>query len=214
MSHLLVLRAGQVFDGERSRGELIDAHVHLAFDASADVVTSLAACDDNALSDRIEAAAVRALRAGVTTATSQPKRCRARAVRPDPGNRIYFRAFGTSIEGRRRRLHRTDDLCGQQLSHSESWPGKYSGGPGPRSPGGCARSPGSTGTRWRKNCSTTPPAAHVRRPRLDYESHAVGLDRNELGALLVAAGPGPAAEHALISSLALTRLGGWRPAAR
>src|SRR5580692_10706973 len=29
------------------------------------------------------------------------------------------------------------------------------------------------------------PAAHVRRPRLDYESHAVGLDRNELGALLV-----------------------------
>jgi integrase/recombinase XerD len=25
------------------------------------------------------------------------------------------------------------------------------------------------------------PAAHVRRPRLDYESHATGLDRNELG---------------------------------
>jgi imidazolonepropionase-like amidohydrolase len=105
MSHLLVLRAGQVFDGERSRGEagvliqdgkitdldttrsrppegaevvdfgsdacllpgLIDAHVHLAFDASADVVTSLAARDDSALSDRIEAAAIRALRAGVTT---------------------------------------------------------------------------------------------------------------------------------------------------
>jgi len=102
---MLVLRAGQVFDGERSRGEagvliqdgkitglatswaqppegaevvdfgsdacllpgLIDAHVHLAFDASADVVTSLTACDDNALSDRMEAAAIRALRAGVTT---------------------------------------------------------------------------------------------------------------------------------------------------
>ena len=32
------------------------------------------------------------------------------------------------------------------------------------------------------------PAVHVRRPRLDYESHATGLDRNELGALLVAAG--------------------------
>jgi site-specific recombinase XerD len=32
------------------------------------------------------------------------------------------------------------------------------------------------------------PATHVRRPRLDYESHATGLDRNELGALLVAAG--------------------------
>ena len=32
------------------------------------------------------------------------------------------------------------------------------------------------------------PAAHVRSPRVDYESHAVALDRNELGALLVAAG--------------------------
>ena len=32
------------------------------------------------------------------------------------------------------------------------------------------------------------PAAHVRRPRLDYESHATALDRNEVGALLVAAG--------------------------
>ncbi len=50
------------------------------------------------------------------------------------------------------------------------------------------------------------PAAHVRRPRLDYESHAAGLDRNELGALLVAAGPGPPAEHALISLLALNGL--------
>jgi integrase/recombinase XerD len=47
------------------------------------------------------------------------------------------------------------------------------------------------------------PAAHVRRPRLDYESHAIGLDRNELGALLVAAGLGAPAEHALISLLAL-----------
>jgi site-specific recombinase XerD len=50
------------------------------------------------------------------------------------------------------------------------------------------------------------PAAHVRRPRLDYESHAVGLDRNELGALLVAAGLGPPADHALISLLALNGL--------
>jgi integrase/recombinase XerD len=50
------------------------------------------------------------------------------------------------------------------------------------------------------------PAAHVRRPRLDYESHATGLDRIELGALLVAAGLGPAAEHALISLLALNGL--------
>jgi integrase len=50
------------------------------------------------------------------------------------------------------------------------------------------------------------PAAHVRRPRLDYESHATGLDRNEADALLVAAGLGPPAEHALISLLALNGL--------
>ena len=50
------------------------------------------------------------------------------------------------------------------------------------------------------------PAAHVRRTRLDYESHATGLDPNELGALLVAAGLGSAAEHALISLLALNGL--------
>src|SRR6516165_4679286 len=50
------------------------------------------------------------------------------------------------------------------------------------------------------------PAAHVRRPRLDYESHAVALDRNQLGAMLVAAGLGPPVEHALISLLALNGL--------
>jgi integrase/recombinase XerD len=50
------------------------------------------------------------------------------------------------------------------------------------------------------------PAARVRRPRLDYESHATELDRNELGALLVAAGLGTATEHALISLLALNGL--------
>jgi integrase/recombinase XerD len=50
------------------------------------------------------------------------------------------------------------------------------------------------------------PAVHVRRPRLDYESHATGLDRNEVGAMLVAAGLGGAQEHALISLLALNGL--------
>jgi integrase len=50
------------------------------------------------------------------------------------------------------------------------------------------------------------PAAHVRRPHVDYESHAAALDRNELGALLVAAGLGPPVEHALISLLALNGL--------
>jgi integrase len=41
---------------------------------------------------------------------------------------------------------------------------------------------------------------------VDYESHAVALDRNELCALLVAAGLGPSCEHALISLLALNGL--------
>ncbi|MDP9402043.1 MAG: tyrosine-type recombinase/integrase [Actinomycetota bacterium] len=50
------------------------------------------------------------------------------------------------------------------------------------------------------------PAVHVRRPRVDYESHAVGLDRNEVGALLVAAGLSSARDHALISLLALNGL--------
>jgi len=50
------------------------------------------------------------------------------------------------------------------------------------------------------------PAVHVRRPRLDYESHATGLDRNEVGARLVAAGLGRARDHALISLLALNGL--------
>jgi site-specific recombinase XerD len=50
------------------------------------------------------------------------------------------------------------------------------------------------------------PAVHVRRPRLDYESHATGLDRNELGGLLVAAGLAGAQEHALLSLLALNGL--------
>ncbi len=50
------------------------------------------------------------------------------------------------------------------------------------------------------------PAVHVRRPRLDYESHAIGLDRNEVGSLLVAAGLGAPNEHALISLLAINGL--------
>ena len=50
------------------------------------------------------------------------------------------------------------------------------------------------------------PAAYVRRPRVDDESHAVALDRNELGAFLVAAGLGSPSVHALISLLALNGL--------
>ena len=50
------------------------------------------------------------------------------------------------------------------------------------------------------------PAVHVRRPKLAYESHATGLDRSEVGAMLVAAGLGGAQDHALLSLLALNGL--------
>jgi site-specific recombinase XerD len=53
---------------------------------------------------------------------------------------------------------------------------------------------------------TTSPAVHVRRPRLDYESHATALDRNEVGAMLVAAALSSARDHALLSLLALNGL--------
>jgi integrase/recombinase XerD len=50
------------------------------------------------------------------------------------------------------------------------------------------------------------PAAHVRRPKQDYESRTLGLDRNELGAFLVAAGLSSNRDHTLASLLALNGL--------
>ncbi|MGI9031873.1 MAG: tyrosine-type recombinase/integrase [Ilumatobacteraceae bacterium] len=50
------------------------------------------------------------------------------------------------------------------------------------------------------------PAVHVRRPRIDYESHVAHLDRNELGAILVTAGLSSPRDHALVSLLALNGL--------
>ena len=50
------------------------------------------------------------------------------------------------------------------------------------------------------------PAVNVRRPKVDPESRTLGLDRNELGALLVQAGLGSARDHALISLLAMNGL--------
>jgi integrase/recombinase XerD len=50
------------------------------------------------------------------------------------------------------------------------------------------------------------PATNVRRPKVDYESRTLGLDRNELGAFLVQAGLGSARDHALASLLALNGL--------
>ena len=53
---------------------------------------------------------------------------------------------------------------------------------------------------------TANPAANIRRPRVSVESRTLGLDRNELGALLVEAGLGSDRDHALISLLALNGL--------
>ena len=50
------------------------------------------------------------------------------------------------------------------------------------------------------------PAAHVRRPTLDYESTTLGLDRNELGAFLVQADLSGGRDHALACLLALNGL--------
>lgn len=50
------------------------------------------------------------------------------------------------------------------------------------------------------------PAAHIRRPKLNYESNATGLDRNELGMFLVQAGLSGGRDHALACLLALNGL--------
>jgi site-specific recombinase XerD len=50
------------------------------------------------------------------------------------------------------------------------------------------------------------PATHVRRPKVSYESNAVGLDRNELGMFLVQAGLCGGRDHALACLLALNGL--------
>ena len=45
-------------------------------------------------------------------------------------------------------------------------------------------------------------AVHIRRPRVDDESHVAHLDRNELGSILVTAGLSSPRDHALVSLLA------------
>ena len=54
------------------------------------------------------------------------------------------------------------------------------------------------------------PAVHIRRPRIDYESHVAHLDRNELGAILVTAGLGSARDHASGFVAGLERASGVR----
>lgn len=45
------------------------------------------------------------------------------------------------------------------------------------------------------------PGVHIRRPRIDYESHIAHLDRKELGAILVAAGLSSPRDHALATTV-------------
>jgi integrase len=56
----------------------------------------------------------------------------------------------------------------------------------------------ATGPAWRPTVATS-----RFRPGLHYKSHAIGLDGNELGALPLAVGLGPPAEHTLICLPAL-----------
>ena len=63
-----------------------------------------------------------------------------------------------------------------------------------RSLAGCAPSSASTATPSRRVCWNAPQQPMSGRPRLDYESHATGLDRNDVGALLVTAGLASARE--------------------
>ena len=79
------------------------------------------------------------------------------------------------------------------------------GGCVPRSPAGCP-----LGSFYRychvEAILERNPAANVRRPKVDVESRTLGLDRNELGGLLVQAALGSERDHALISLLALSGL--------
>ena len=50
------------------------------------------------------------------------------------------------------------------------------------------------------------PAVNLRRPKVDYDSRTLGLDRNELGAFLVQAGIGSPRDHALAVLLAVNGL--------
>ena len=99
-------------------------------------------------------------------------------------------------------------LFGARRSHIEAF-GRYLEDNG-RARATIARRPGTIAVFYRyaleEDLIATSPAVHVRRPRLDYESHATGLDRNEVGAMLVAAGLAGGRDHALISLLALNGL--------
>ena len=80
------------------------------------------------------------------------------------------------------------------------------GGPGPPSPGGCVRSPGSTGTPSRKNCSSTLRLPMSGGPVWTMSRTRPGWTATSLAPLLVAAGLGPPGEHSLVSLLALNGL--------
>jgi integrase/recombinase XerD len=100
---------------------------------------------------------------------------------------------------------RTHSLpCSPAAPTSKASPGTWKPGavPVPPSPAGCAPSPGSTSTQSKKNSSSTPRLPTSGGRGWITSRMLWALDRNELGALLVAAGLGIPGEHALISLLA------------
>lgn len=76
----------------------------------------------------------------------------------------------------------------------------------PRSRSSWSCSPASTVTCVEEQLIEHPPAVHVRRPKVSQESTRLGLDRCELGALLVQAGLSGGNDHALACLLALNSL--------
>jgi len=72
--------------------------------------------------------------------------------------------------------------------------------------GGCRRLPGSTGTASKNNSFPFRRRCILRRPKLNYESNATGLDRNELGMFLVQAGLAGGRDHGRACLLALNGL--------
>ena len=78
--------------------------------------------------------------------------------------------------------------------------------PRQRSGGGCRRSAGFYRYCEQERLIDRDPGAHVRRPKQDYESTTLGVDRNELGAFLVQAGLSGGRDHALASLLAFNGL--------
>lgn len=100
------------------------------------------------------------------------------------------------------------ELYARSLEEGADRPGKYQGCPYARPTIGRRISTVASFYKWCDIEEVIPrnPAAHVRRPKAETGSTRLGLDRNELGAFLVAAGLGSPTDHALAALLGLNGL--------